>query len=278
MRQRTRRNAVYHTLNVAQIVAIGGATFIGVSLSADVATWKSWSPLVGHSLSIIQNHAWWLLIVLGAIAFIAKPICAWLGPPWVWSRIESLLDEVREHAFDSAPADAVHDHRVTLFKRVGCCLFRYRAWRFRSARSGKKRGPFAGWIIPVARSGHTAQKTDVVFLAPDHAEDAEGIAGQVWRCNKSVYLDNLPRLTKSSAERTKAQYAAKTWVSPAMVQRRLNRGKLLARSFCGIPIEVKSRFWGAIVLDSVKPQSIKLPNDPTYRLSAKMLGELLRRS
>ena len=81
MRQRTQRNAVYHTLNVAQIVAIGGATFIGVSIKADVATWQDWSPFVGHSLSFVQNHAWWILIALGIVAFLAKPICAWLGKP-----------------------------------------------------------------------------------------------------------------------------------------------------------------------------------------------------
>jgi GAF domain-containing protein len=54
----------------------------------------------------------------------------------------------------------------------------------------------------------------------------------------------------------------------------------MARSYLGIPIEVKGERWGVIVLDSRSPNGIRppegLPYD-TYRVMAKFLEQMLER-
>ena len=48
-----------------------------------------------------------------------------------------------------------------------------------------------------------------------------------------------------------------------------------SRSFLGIPVEVKGKPWGVIVLDSHHPKEIVLL-DPVYGTVAKVLQEILR--
>jgi hypothetical protein len=53
-----------------------------------------------------------------------------------------------------------------------------------------------------------------------------------------------------------------------------------ARSYLGIPIEVKGKRWGVVVLDSRDPNGIKPPDGvtyATYKVMAKFLERLLER-
>ena len=77
-----------------------------------------------------------------------------LGDPSNHAAICELLDRFRDGVFGDRSEDHSH-HRVTLFKHYGFHPlgfdFEDRGW------------PWSGWLIPVARSGHTAQKTNVRY-------------------------------------------------------------------------------------------------------------------
>ena len=70
------------------------------------------------------------------------------------------------------------------------------------------------------------------------------------------------------------EYARRTWIAPAWLSTRRQH----ARSFCGIPVEVKGRLWGVIVLDSRSPDAIDQETSRVYNLIGRYLGKLLERT
>lgn len=72
-----------------------------------------------------------------------------------------------------------------------------------------------------------------------------------------------------------AEYAQRTWIAETWV---LQKQRRHARSFCGIPVQVKGKLWGVIVLDSHNPEAIDQNADKFYRLIGRFLGKLLERA
>jgi GAF domain len=175
--------------------------------------------------------------------------------------VHYLLDTFREHAFEKERGAPLHYNRVTLFKHV----------RFRWALC---KWPWSGWLIPMERSGHTTQKSRTAFLVPDNADLVQGIAGQTWAQNSVVMVNELPDLNGSPSPERFDEYARKTWVSVRWLQRRSQHG----RAFCGIPVEVKGRMSGVIVIDSRSPDAIDQEAVKVYRLVGRYLGKLLERA
>jgi hypothetical protein len=279
MRQATVRSLAYYVFYGLQISAIAGSALLGPLLRADIEKAGQWLPILGKCLDWVQESGWWLVLGLALTIASAKVACSLIGQPWVWQALHSILDEFQKNAFRIEGNDPLHYHRVTLFRRV-----RFR-WLLRPRRSrwwpwGTKRMPWSGWLVPVLRSGHTTQRTDAAFLAPDDADNAEGIVGQTWSCRRVLFLENLPNLEGSPSEADIVEYAHKTWVSKALIEDRLRRRKPCARSFCGIPVEVKGKPWGAIVLDSRSGNGILNPdpNWPPYRLMSLFLGKLVEKA
>jgi GAF domain-containing protein len=116
-----------------------------------------------------------------------------------------------------------------------------------------------------------------IFLAPDDADFAEGVAGQTWASNSRVEVRDLPCLDVTSPAHDITEYAKQAWVSEDWVRRSLVE-KTLPQSLFGIPIEVRGRLWGVLVLDSRLPQGVKL-NRAGKLIStlAVVLGRLLER-
>jgi hypothetical protein len=48
------------------------------------------------------------------------------------------------------------------------------------------------------RSGHTTQKTKTIFLAPDDAGNAEGVAGQVWASDQTIIVILYAAISETS--------------------------------------------------------------------------------
>lgn len=280
---RTARNATYRLFGWLEGIAIFLMAIIGGALKlneTDLTGAAEWIPAFPAFVEYIQPKAWWLLVALGAIAGLSKIICTKLVSPWARKAVQSVIDELRGFAFKADGGDPAHYHRVTLFKRVP---FKLKVWPWRSHwwPWGKGRGPFSGWLIPVARSGHTTQRTKTVFLAPDDADSAEGLAGLAWSCNEIVYKMDLPNIENNPTAESVKTYSRETGLSPGLTQTRVEAGLPAARSYLAMGIEVGNKKWGVLVLDSRHPDGIKKPTGRDYvmySVMAKFLGRLLERA
>lgn len=126
------------------------------------------------------------------------------------------------------------------------------------------------------RSGHTTQNTSTVFLAPDDADNAEGVAGKTWAEGREVVV-RIHSLPKVGDEKSMREYADKTGVSYDWVRNQVERKRQFAAYYRGIPIEVNSTKWGVLLLDSRNPNA---EQQITVELIsyAHFFGKLLERS
>jgi GAF domain len=267
------RWSAYNGLKVVQYSSVGFTAIIGGLLKAEGSTWPDSARQL---LAFSHNSAWWLVPACVAVTAAAKGISAIMGPPRVWKSVRKVLDKHREKAFDVEDGDPAHFYRVTLFKRVQwtACNRASTYWEW-----GWWRWPWSGWLVPVVRSGHTTQKTKTIFLAPDDAGNAEGVAGQVWASDQTIIVEDLPEITDRSSDEEVKEYAKKTFVSEEWVRKRIGKNPL-SRSICGMPVEVESVKWGVLVLDSMRPGSLKTAAHgwtPYEELIPFFLNELLRR-
>jgi hypothetical protein len=276
MRPRTFWSIAYWVLSATQWLGVGLTTLVGGVLKTDPS---KWSPVLGEVLGWIQDNSWWLIVTLGGLALLARLRSGMIGAPWVWKTVQRVLEALRKDAFEISEGDPVHAHRVTLFKRA--------RWRWRVGPSrcdywpwGAWRAPWSGWLVPVVRSGHTTQRSEAVFLAPDDADSGERIAGQVWAQDKTVSLDDLPDLSNNPGEQAILEYAQRAWLPERWVRARLKNRKPFARALCGIPVEVNGKRWGVLILDSRNPTGIRR-RSPSGKANERMvrllLGEILCR-
>ena len=257
MRRHGLRGYIYRALSILQWIAGIVWVTIGASVKADPSRWQ----LVSDLLIWLQQYAWVTVPSLTVALGLMQLARLTIGPPWVWDTVHYLLDNFREYVFEGE-SGPLHHHRVTLFK--------YTRMRFRLCR-----WPWSGWLVPVERSGHTTRRSRTIFLAPDDADQAEGIAGQTWAQNRVVVVNGLSDINENPSRDMLAEYAQQTWIPETWV---LQKQRQHARSFCGIPVQVKGKLWGVIVLDSRNPEVIDQNADKFYRLIGRFLGKLLERA
>ena len=211
-------------------------------------------------LRSLQENAWWsfpLLIFLSGVLGLLRKL---LGSPWLWNTVHYHLDVIRETALNVAEGDALHHHRATLFKYVPVAWCR-RKW------------PWDGWLVPVERSGYTTRGHVSIFRAPDDADRAEGVAGMAWARNQTVTISGLPALQADSDDADFDLYSRNSGVSVSWLRERLPQ----SRSFCGIPLEVKGKPWGVLVLDSRSPSGLREQGAVMYDPASRLLAKILER-
>jgi hypothetical protein len=234
---------------------------MGAGLKIDRAWLKSTPFAAADSIvGFVCNWTWLILVCMAVILPAAQFVRQQIGSLWVWEHLAIVLDKLQEVIHAGNQIDAVHHHRVT--------LFRYRKfWLcFRLC------SPWSGWLVSVARSGHTTLNHRVVFRAPDDADAAEGIAGLAWSRNHPFTVDNLPLLNTGSDNAEIANYAVRTNVSEREVKRRIVRPGPLARSYYAQQLRVKDKVWGVLVFDSISPA---VPNVDAITQAYFVLGKTL---
>ncbi|WP_150132161.1 hypothetical protein [Dokdonella koreensis] len=239
--------------------------FAGVSVALVTLTKtprQASSESLGKIAAPIEAQAYWLIPLL----LLAVPFFEWwrrkLESRATWKVVESALVELRDRIFPRS-TDPTHYHRVTLFKRRRYCWV-WRSW------------PGSGWMIPVARSCHTNRNSAAIFLAPDDGDRAEGIAGVAWTMEEMLFQENLPLLSVSSERAVIEDYAARTFLPVKRIASRIKDEKPpLARSICGIPVRVKGKNWGAIVVDSRNTTLDSEKIREHYKTVAGVLSKLL---
>lgn len=267
MRRSSLWGAVYNTAGWLYWIGGAGAIAAAACLKADANRLGEKSAALGSAIAWIQGTAWITIITFSLMSGLGRLIRRFVGAPWVWEAIHHLLDQMQRLAFQKLPAGTAppHHHRATLFKSVPWYRVPPRLWSCRR------------WLVPVERSGHTTRECRVAFKIPDRADDVEGVAGRTWALNQVHVIRSLPDLwaTGDADEQATSDYAKRTYVSPAWV--RAQRPQ--ARSYCGIPVEVRGRLWGVLVLDSRDPGVL----DPTdahgvFTVIGRLLSKLLERT
>lgn len=269
----------YSVLHIVQWCAIVISAVFAGAQKANVDDWKQRWEFASEALAWVQVHNWLLIPIMAGIATVTAAARRLIGPPWIWAAIEKVLEELRKVAFrnpDATPAN----HRVTLFKRVRILLPFWWVMRWRGIWPyGRWRWPWSGWLVAKCRTGHVRQRSKEVFLAPDDAHNAEGIAGHAY--TQKVYrVANLPALNSHSSDDEIRQYAQVTHVPPSWVKQRLRRGDPLSRAYMGLVVEVNNKPWGIIMLDSLDPDALLEQRTIGNRfvVVARVLSELLRKA
>ncbi len=278
MRLQKNRKRLYRFSIFVSGTAIFVMAILGAILAVDLDKESAPAGYLADAIGFIQSWGWIALLTLGPLSGLTQLVSIWVGRPRVWRTIEGVLDVLKESAFiDDCNDDPSHYHRVTLFQHMKR-KFWILPWRG-STPWGGSRTPFSGWLVPVARSGHTTQRSATVFLAPDDADNAEGVAGQTWNNAVIVSHNSLPELTKTSSDADVIEYARKTGTSLESNRKRLGSGASTPAAMVGIPVFVDGRPWGVIILDSRKPNGIKSAEDNAvaFKIAQSLLEKLLEK-
>lgn len=252
MRANKPSTIIYRIGGVAYVLAGAWNLTVAVVLGFDQATIETDAHLLAGLSMWIRDYTPICVVLGSAVAGVGKVARQITGPPKPWAATKELLDRIRKIAFAEIEAcncelhqpDPEHYHRVTLFRAVGFRHLPVVPWFRRE------------WLVPYERSGHTTRHSRAFFRIPDDADKAEGIAGQTWATRRVVMVDNLPEMNSDASFQKVEKYARKTFVSSARVRKWISDDKQLARSFCGVPVEVDGKLWGVLVYDSRQPKRI----------------------
>jgi hypothetical protein len=116
------------------------------------------------------------------------------------------------------------------------------------------------------------------FWAPDDADNAQGIAGAAWARERTIYAEGLPHVEVGSSDNEMSTYAVRGAVTLEWLKMTMKKKPSgWPRAFCGMPLEVEGKRWGAIVIDT---RGEAIPSheaiETFYKHYAKFLGRLLR--
>lgn len=91
----------------------------------------------------------------------------------------------------------------------------------------------------------------------------------------------MPEIKEGSTDAEVTAYALQAMMPVEWIKDRLRHGKSCPRSLCGIPIEVRGKPRGVLVLDSRKPDSINYQSTawPAFmRIVPVVLEEFLKQA
>jgi hypothetical protein len=128
----------------------------------------------------------------------------------------------------------------------------------------------------MARSGHTNQKSNSIFMAPDDADKAEGVAGIAWASKRTESISQLPKIDASSDQSLLLEYSKATNVDIKVVKLRIQRLRSNPRSLIAIPIEVGNRVKWIIVLDSRRPDDLLAAAEAAATSYSPIISHLLK--
>ena len=280
MRRKLIQKILYATGSWANIAAIIPA-ILGVFSEVDSSRspYSSWPAVILRVTDYLNDWSL-LLYTLVIVILIYGPLARRAGDPWVWENIQYLIDGMRDHIWEDFETARMDEHRVTLFQRKSFALFLRRPKSSMLWPYGRGCHPWSGWLVPVLRSGHTAQVSRSIFLAPSGgtSHTVEGVVGKAWSSKSTIIINDLKKIHQDSALTTKRTYATKTFCDVGFVDRYLAQNRTPPRSIGAIPIEVHGKIWGALVLDSQEPHGVSNEKTNQFKLTTKLIGKLLERA
>ena len=254
-------NRLRKLLRAARPVSEIGLAVIAAALVADPELFAG-TPFVERSVAVLRSRAP-VFVGLCVLGLVTSALGSHLlRDPALLSAVKAVLDQFRDGVFRELQGDDAH-HRVTLFKR--------RRFYLRGFDLANRGWPGSGWLVPVARSGHTAQRTNVRFLAPDDTDRAQGIAGRAWAAmSGTADVNELPSV--SDEHGAIGDYAERSNVTTKWVERRMPH----SRALMGFRIENRTgEPWGVLVVDSRHPNIEGNRAGREYRNHGKVLSHLV---
>lgn len=281
MHGRRFRTQIYKLARLAEYVGLGCTILLAGVYRAGLSN-DGVPGYLSFIVESVERDGWFYLLVAGLAASAGAIVARATRSPGFWAAMDSVIEEVREHSFDREMLDNddFHCHRATLFRynpTYWRLLVTPSRWRGRLNPWGGTRGPTSGWLVPVARSGHTTQFSRTVFLAPDDAKNAEGAAGKIWARKGELGAINLCEVRPDSPSEEISTYAREANVSVELVHARLRKGLAIPRCLAGFPVfKSRNRLWGVIVLDSERVDAI-LPPQARFQV-VKIAQKLIQSS
>ena len=280
MRRTTLRKYIYISGSWANSTAIVPAV-LAVSSEVDSSRppYNSWPDLILRVIEYLNDWSF-LLYTLIIVLLLYAPLARRAGDPWLWEKIQYLIDGMRDRLWEDFENARMDEHRVTIFQRKSFVLFLKRPGASMLWPYGKGCHPWSGWLVPVLRSGHTAQVSRSIFLAPSGgtSHKVEGVVGKAWASKSTIIIDELKKIHRGSAPQTIKSYATKTFCDIGVVDRYLTQNRTPPRSIGAIPIEVHGKIWGALVLDSREPDGVTEEKTNQFKLTTKLIGQLLEKA
>lgn len=221
-----------------------------------------------------------LTVLWGSLTFLRNHV----GPPWLWDCIKGILDKFQKTVFTDVGAGELSDHhRVTLYRYQRYCFWpRGRGrWYWPWGRAwGKLCHPWSGWLVPVVRAGPRSAGSTVFYVGD--GSSAEGVCGAAFSQQSGMLLisgADVPDITQNSSEADILEYARLTFVSVDMIRQRKRQKRPCARYFLALQVEVQSKKWGVLMIDS-RAEALPQPNVALHRFSQvkDVLDNLLRRA
>jgi hypothetical protein len=239
---------------VSEVVVLAAIPIVSAVKAAYPQAATPETNLLQHLHRVFLERYVWIVALLGAAGAIAKLTQELLNPESK-IRLRSTLDTLLDAYFPDVPEDQRYHNRVTLFK----------------ASRGTDR------LKPHCRSGTQYQRKIQSFAINDNDEGAnEGIVGQAWFRNATVYATGLPECPEVWRDDDAACVAyAQRSLLPVTKAGRLH---VKSRSYVATPVrDLKGSKWGVLVLDS--RQAAGVDRDPTrdrlVRTYAAALGKML---
>jgi GAF domain-containing protein len=243
---------------------------------------KYTQPYIKSSIVMSKQYAA-LSIVLAVYVGLANYASKKIGPPWAWQSIKYIIDRFQKQIIKGSSHPKYDEHRVTLFKCVRW-NFRMTDWKTLKERSGSDKYPNLKqlwnlrWFKPLTRSGPTTQRLRTWFPLYEEGTIGEGVIGEVWRTEGVKRVEDLPEIPpidEADAAQVYKTYAAEVKCNEKWLRSRNNR--TMARSYCGIPIEVDNgKRWGVIIIDSREPR-LNISNEQ-IELAAVALGKFIEKA
>ena len=180
MRRTLLRKYLYMSGSWANSAAIVPA-ILTVSSEVDSSRppYNSWPELILRVIDYLNDWSF-LLYTLVIVLLLYAPLAHRAGDPWLWEKIQYLIDGMRDRLWEDFENARMDEHRVTIFQRKSFVLFLKRPRTSMLWPYGQGCHPWSGWLVPVLRSGHTAQVSRSIFLAPSGgtSHKVEGVVGK----------------------------------------------------------------------------------------------------
>lgn len=256
----------YGSLAVIEFIAAVALAYLTWAVPIDIKTspFADWPTWIISALQWQQGHSLILLTICASSYLITYIGRRQIRSPRLTKVLKNVLDDAHSLAFPLHQGDPMHDHRITLYQRrnimympLGKRDWEEKKWYQPHNWWGTDNKPWSGWLIPIARSGHTTQKLRTVFLADKNRARSEGVCGQAWEIKKGIKVDSITAVNEKSKQGTISKHCRQSYGIPEMVQKRIEEGFNGRRSIAAIPIIIDDGdVWGVLCLDSISAEGI----------------------